>query len=149
MIRPSCASVASNFVDEGLEPVVRLSWLFSPYHGESPHLTFHQFHFGNHGGVITPVRDLEGIPYLFGIVQATDFVIFKTVVAWAFLCICSLINTGLLVLSKCIPFSTISQILGFYVCMDYLWTLYLYGLKFYVVNSSMNFLLLYGISVII
>jgi hypothetical protein len=27
--------------------------------------------------------------------------------------------------------------------MDYLWTLYLYGLKFYVVNSSMNFLLLY------
>jgi hypothetical protein len=33
--------------------------------------------------------------------------------------------------------------------MDYLWTLYLYGLKFYVVNSSMNFLLLYGISVIV
>jgi hypothetical protein len=29
--------------------------------------------------------------------------------------------------------------------MEYLWTLYLYGLKFYVVNSSMNFLLLYGI----
>jgi hypothetical protein len=27
--------------------------------------------------------------------------------------------------------------------MDYLWTLYLYGLKFYVVNSSMKFLLLY------
>jgi hypothetical protein len=27
--------------------------------------------------------------------------------------------------------------------MDYLWTLYLYGLKFYVVNSSINFLLLY------
>jgi hypothetical protein len=27
--------------------------------------------------------------------------------------------------------------------MDYLWTLYLYGLKFYVVNSNMNFLLLY------
>ena len=33
--------------------------------------------------------------------------------------------------------------------MDYLWTLYLYGLKFYVVNSSMNFLLLYEISVIV
>jgi hypothetical protein len=36
----------------------------------------------------------------------------KTVVAWAFLCICSLINTGLSMLSKCIPFSTISQMLG-------------------------------------
>jgi hypothetical protein len=33
--------------------------------------------------------------------------------------------------------------------MDYLWTLYLYGLKFYVVNSNMNFLLLYEISVIV
>jgi hypothetical protein len=40
-------------------------------------------------------------------------------------------------------------ICGFYVCMDYLWTLYLYGLKFYVVNSNMNFLLLYEISVIV
>jgi hypothetical protein len=27
--------------------------------------------------------------------------------------------------------------------MDYLWTLCLYGLKFYVVDSNMNFLLLY------
>jgi hypothetical protein len=33
--------------------------------------------------------------------------------------------------------------------MDYLWTLYLYGLKFYVVNSSMNFLLFYEISIIV
>jgi hypothetical protein len=32
--------------------------------------------------------------------------------------------------------------------MDYLWTLCLYGLKFYVVDSSMNFLLLYEFSVI-
>jgi hypothetical protein len=36
MIRPSCASIASDLVDEGLEPVVGLSWLFSPDHGESP-----------------------------------------------------------------------------------------------------------------
>jgi hypothetical protein len=34
-------------------------------------------------------------------------------------------------------------ICGLYVCMDYLWTLCLYGLKFYVVDSSINFLLLY------
>jgi hypothetical protein len=76
MIRPSCASLASNFVDKGLEPVVRLSWLFSPYHGESPQLAFHQFHFDNHGGVITLVGNLEGIPYLLGSVRAAYFVIF-------------------------------------------------------------------------
>jgi hypothetical protein len=29
MIRPSCASIASDLVDEGLEPVVGLSWLLS------------------------------------------------------------------------------------------------------------------------
>jgi hypothetical protein len=33
--------------------------------------------------------------------------------------------------------------------MNYLWTLYLYGLKFYVVNSIIDFLLLYEISVIV
>jgi hypothetical protein len=76
MIHPSYASIASNFVDKGLEPVVRLSWLLSPYHGESPQLAFHQFHLGNHGDVITHVRDLEGISYLLGIVQAAYFVIF-------------------------------------------------------------------------
>jgi hypothetical protein len=36
----------------------------------------------------------------------------NTIVAWAFLWICSLIITGLSVLSKCIPFSTISHMLG-------------------------------------
>jgi hypothetical protein len=76
MIRPSYTSIASNFVDKGLEPVVRLCWLLSPYHGESPQLAFHQFHLGDHGGIITLMRDFEGIPYLLGIVQATQFVIF-------------------------------------------------------------------------
>jgi hypothetical protein len=76
MIRPSCAPIASNFVDKGLEPVVRLSWLFSPYHGKSPQLAFHQFHLGDHGGTITLVRGFEGVPYLFGIIQVTYFVIF-------------------------------------------------------------------------
>jgi hypothetical protein len=76
MIRPSCTPVASDFVDKGLEPVVRLCWLLSPYHGESPQLAFHQFHLGNHGGVITLVRDLEGILDLLGIVQAAHFVVF-------------------------------------------------------------------------
>jgi hypothetical protein len=73
MIRPSCASIASNFVDKGFEPIVRLCWLFSHYHSKSPQLAFHQFHLGDHSGVITLVRDLEGIPYLFGIVQDADF----------------------------------------------------------------------------
>jgi hypothetical protein len=32
MIHPSCASIASNFVDQGFEPVVGLCWLLSPDH---------------------------------------------------------------------------------------------------------------------
>jgi hypothetical protein len=76
MICPSCTPVALDFVDKGLEPVVCLCWLFSPYHRESPQLAFHQFHFGDHGRVIPLVRDLEGVPDLLGIVQATYFVIF-------------------------------------------------------------------------
>jgi hypothetical protein len=35
VVRPSCASIAPYFVDEGLEPVVRLGWLLSPDHCES------------------------------------------------------------------------------------------------------------------
>jgi hypothetical protein len=62
--------------NKGLEPVVRLSWLLSPYHGKPPKLAFHQFHLCDHGGIITLMRDLEGIPYLLGIVQAADLVIF-------------------------------------------------------------------------
>jgi hypothetical protein len=38
MIRPSCASVASDFVDQGLEPVVGLCWLLSPDHRGPPQL---------------------------------------------------------------------------------------------------------------
>jgi hypothetical protein len=76
MIYLSCTPVASNFVDKGLEPVVCLCWLFSPYHHETPQLTFHQFHFSDHGGIISLVRNLEGVLDLLGIVQATYLVIF-------------------------------------------------------------------------
>jgi hypothetical protein len=78
MIRPSCTPIASNLVDKGLEPVVRLSWLLSPYHGKPPKFSFHQFHLCDHGGIITLVRDFEGISYLLAIVQAAHFVIFIT-----------------------------------------------------------------------
>jgi hypothetical protein len=70
MVRSSCASIASNLVDQGLEPVVGLCWLFSPDHGESPQLAFHQLHFGNHSGVVSLMRYLEGVPDLLGVVQA-------------------------------------------------------------------------------
>ena len=36
VVCPSCASIAPNFVDQGLEPVVRLCWLLSPNHREPP-----------------------------------------------------------------------------------------------------------------
>jgi hypothetical protein len=47
MIHPSCTPTASNLVDKGLEPVVSLSLLLSPYHGEPPQLAFHEFHLGD------------------------------------------------------------------------------------------------------
>jgi hypothetical protein len=53
MIRPSCASIASNFVDQGFELVVSLCWLLSLDHHEPPQLAFHKFHLGDHGGVVT------------------------------------------------------------------------------------------------
>jgi hypothetical protein len=34
VVHPSRASIAPNFVDQGLEPVVRLRWLLSPDHCE-------------------------------------------------------------------------------------------------------------------
>jgi hypothetical protein len=71
MIRPSCASIASDLVDQGLEPVVSLSWLLSPDHRESP-----QLHFGDHGGVVSLMRYLEGVPDLLGVVQAAHLIIF-------------------------------------------------------------------------
>ena len=76
MVRPSCASIAPDLVDQGLEPVVRLCWLLSPDHREPPWLALHQFHFGNHGGIISLMRYLEGVPDLFGVIQATNLVIF-------------------------------------------------------------------------
>jgi hypothetical protein len=76
MIRPSCASIASDFVDQGLEPVVGLCWLLSPDHREPPQFAFHQFHFGNHGGIVSLMRYLEGVPDLFGVVQVTKLVVF-------------------------------------------------------------------------
>jgi hypothetical protein len=41
MIRPSCASIASDLVDQSLEPVVGLSWLFSPDHRIERELGLH------------------------------------------------------------------------------------------------------------
>jgi hypothetical protein len=76
MIRPSCAPVASNLVDQGLESVVGLSWLLSPDHREPHQLAFHQIHFGNHGGVVSLMRYLEGVLDLLGVVQATHLIIF-------------------------------------------------------------------------
>jgi hypothetical protein len=85
-----------------------------PDHRESPQLAFHQLHFGNHGGVVSLMRYLEGVLDLLGVVQAATLLYSSLqrdgnniVVAWAFLWICSLMKTGLSVLSKCIPFSTI------------------------------------------
>jgi hypothetical protein len=58
VIRPSCASIASNLVHQGLEPVVCLSWLLSPFHGESPKFTFHEFHFGDHRDIVSLIKSL-------------------------------------------------------------------------------------------
>jgi hypothetical protein len=53
VVRPSCASIASNSIDQGLEPVVGLCWLFSPDHGKSSQFAFHQLHFGDHRSIIS------------------------------------------------------------------------------------------------
>jgi hypothetical protein len=68
--------VASDFFDQGIEPVVGLRGLLSPDHREPPQFAFHQFHFGNHGGIISLMRYLEGVSYLFGVVQATHLIVF-------------------------------------------------------------------------
>jgi hypothetical protein len=92
VVRPSCTSIAPNLVDQGLEPVVCLCWLLSPDHREPSQLAFHQLHFGDHGGVVSLMRYLEGVPYLLGVVQALTLLYSslhkdasKTVVACAFL----------------------------------------------------------------
>jgi hypothetical protein len=76
MIHPSCASVASDLVHQGLEPVVRVGWLFTPVHGKPPWLAFHQLHLGDHCDVVPLMSDLEGVLYLLSVVQAIDLVIF-------------------------------------------------------------------------
>jgi hypothetical protein len=76
VVRPTRASVAPYFIDEGLEPVVRLGWLLAPYHHESPKFAFHQLHFGEQGDVVPLMRDLEGVPDLLGIVQAAHLMVF-------------------------------------------------------------------------
>jgi hypothetical protein len=38
--------------------------------------TFHQLHFGDHGGVVSLMRYLEGVLDLLGVVQATHLIIF-------------------------------------------------------------------------
>jgi hypothetical protein len=62
VVRPSRASIAPYFVDEGLEPVVRLGWLLPPL--------------GEHGDVIPLMRDLEGVPNLLGVIQAAHLMVF-------------------------------------------------------------------------
>ena len=76
VVRPSCASIAPNLVDQGLEPVVGLCWLLSPNHRKSSQLAFHQLHFGDHGGVISLMGDFEGVLDLLGVVQTANLVIF-------------------------------------------------------------------------
>jgi hypothetical protein len=75
MICPSYTSIASNLVHQGLDPIIVFSWLLSLFHGEPSELSFHQFHLCDHGGIVTLMRDFEGIPYLLGIVQATNLVV--------------------------------------------------------------------------
>ena len=75
MVRPSRASVAPYFVDEGLEPVVCLGWLLAPYHCKSPELALYQLHLGEQGDVVPLMRDLEGVPDLLGIVQAAHLMV--------------------------------------------------------------------------
>jgi hypothetical protein len=69
MIHPSCASLASDLVDQCLEPVVGLCWLLSLDHRGPSQFAFHQFHLGDHGGVVSLMRYLEGVPNLFGVVE--------------------------------------------------------------------------------
>ena len=76
MVRSSRASIAPYFVDEGLEPVVRLGWLLAPDHCESPKFALHQLHLGEHCDVIPLMRDLEGVLDLLGVIQAAHFVVF-------------------------------------------------------------------------
>jgi hypothetical protein len=47
-----------------------------PDHCKSSQLAFHQLHFGDHGGVVSLMRYLEGVPDLLGSVQAAHLVVF-------------------------------------------------------------------------
>jgi hypothetical protein len=75
VVRPSRASVAPYFVDKGLEPVVCLGWLLAPYHRKSSKLALYQLHLGEQGDIVPLMRDLEGVPDLLGIVQATHLMV--------------------------------------------------------------------------
>jgi hypothetical protein len=76
VVRPSYAPIASYLVPQGLELIICFSWLFTPLHGEPPQLALHQLHLGDHGDVVPLMRDLEGVPNLLDIVQATNIVVF-------------------------------------------------------------------------
>ena len=76
MVRPSRASIAPYFVDEGLEPVVRLGWLLAPDHCEYSKFALHQLHLCEHGDVVPLMRDLEGVPDLLGVIQAAHLMVF-------------------------------------------------------------------------
>jgi hypothetical protein len=75
VVRPSRASIAPDIVDQGLEPVVRLRWLLSPDQCEPSQLALHQLHLGDHYGVVPLMRNLEGVPDLLVVVQATHLIV--------------------------------------------------------------------------
>jgi hypothetical protein len=75
VVRPSRASIAPYFVDEGLEPIVRLGWLLAPDHCESPKFALQYLHLGEHGDVISLMRDLEGVPNFLGVIQAAHLMV--------------------------------------------------------------------------
>jgi hypothetical protein len=76
VVRPSRASIAPDFVDQGLEPVVRLGWLLPPDHCEPSQFALHQLHLGDHSDVVPLMRDLEGVPNLLGVIQAAHLMVF-------------------------------------------------------------------------
>ena len=119
VVRPSRASIAPDLVDQGLEPVVRLRWLLSLIMANLPSSPS-----TNSILVIMvasfPSCDILRVSHVCLALSKPLTLLYsslhndanKTVVACAFLWICSLINIELSELSNYIPFSTVSHILG-------------------------------------
>jgi hypothetical protein len=75
VIRPSCTSIVLDLVHQGLELVVRLCCPFTSLHGEPPKFTFDEVYLGGHHHNVAIMSDLENVPNLFCIVQATNFIL--------------------------------------------------------------------------